>query len=98
MTQKWQKWQESQSPGSPESEWAGSTQPVPIRLHKAAYLASCRDPAATKGLEIRHICGNPRCGVVSHFRAGTKAENDHDKDYHQEQRGRSWQSFPPIQQ
>ena len=98
MTQRWQKWQERQSPGSPESECAGSTQPVPIRLHKAAFLASCGNPQAAKGLEIRHICGNPRCGVVSHFRAGTKRENERDKEYHEQHRGYSRQSFPPIQQ
>ena len=95
---KWQEWQQSKSPGSPEGELAGSTQPVPIRLHRAAFLASCRNPEAAKGLEIRHICGNTRCAVVSHFRAGTKRENERDREYHEQQRGCSRQSFPPVQQ
>ena len=96
-TEKWQQWQQ-QSPGSPEGELAGCTQPVPIRLHKAAFLACCPSPEAAQGLEIRHICGNPRCGVVSHFRAGTKLENEQDREYHARHRGCSRQSFPPLQQ
>lgn len=96
-TEKWQQWQQ-QSPGSPEGECAGVTQPVPIRLHKAVFLACCRSPEAAKGLEIRHICGNPSCGVASHFRAGTKRENELDRQYHAKHRGCSRQRFGPLQQ
>jgi hypothetical protein len=96
-TEKWQQWQQ-QSPGSPEGELAGCTQPVPIRLHKAAFLACCPSPEAAQDLEIRHICGNPSCGVVSHFRAGTKDENELDREYHARHRGCSRQSFQQLQQ
>ena len=87
----------SQSPGSPQSELAGSTQPVPIRLHKAAYLACCSNPEAEYGLEVRHICGNVRCGVVSHFRSGNKSENERDKRYKRGRVSYSPQAFPPLQ-
>jgi len=87
----------SLSPGSPSSEPAGLTQPVAIRLHKAAYLASCSDPMAANGLEIRHICGNPRCGVVSHFRAGSKSQNERDKKYKSGSASYSPEDFPPPQ-
>ena len=87
----------SMSPGSPESEPAGATQPVPIRLHKAAYLACCSDPKAAYGLEVRHICGNKRCGVVSHFRSGSKSENERDKSYKRGQASYCPESFPAVQ-
>jgi len=87
----------SLSPGSPNSESAGLTQPVAIRLHKAAFLASCSNPEAYHGLEIRHICGNTRCGVVSHFRAGSKRQNELDKQYKRGQASYSPESFPPPQ-
>ena len=81
--------------GSPESEAAGCTQPVPIYLHRAAFVACSADPEAASKLEMRHICGNPKCGVVSHFRGGTKEENDADKKHHAEHgKGTTWASFP----
>ena len=88
----------SMSPGSPESEPAGATQPVPIRLHKAAFLACCRNPEAANGMEIRHICGNARCGVVSHFRAGTKSDNERDKRFKLGHISYSPHAFEPLQQ
>ena len=87
----------SLSPGSPNSEPAGATQPVPIRLHKAAFLACCSDPEAANGLQIRHICGNERCGVVSHFRAGSQSENEADKRYKRGTTAYSPGTFPPPQ-
>lgn len=86
------------SPGSPTTEDAGLTQPVPIRLHLAAHKATYHQPEAANGLQIRHICGNSKCGVVSHFRIGTFEENERDKHHHREHGpGSSWQSFPPPQ-
>lgn len=93
------KWLEgfSMSPGSPRSELAGATQPVPIRLHKAAFLACCSDPKAANGLEVRHICGNKLCGVVSHFRSGSKSKNEHDKAYKRGRASYCPESFPTVQ-
>ena len=85
------------SPSSPSSELAGLTQPTPIRLHKAAFLASCSNPKAANGLEIRHICGNVKCCVVSHFRAGLKSQNEADKCYKRGKASYSPESFPPPQ-
>ena len=82
------------SPGSPS---AGSTQPVPMRLHRAAFLSTCDNPEADSRLEIRHICGNRACAVVSHFRPGTAAQNSQDREYHKLHPGCSPESFPPLQ-
>ena len=91
------------SPGSsPESSpscaAAGATQPLMIRLHRAAFLASCNDPQAYSGLEVRHICGNKACAVVSHFRAGDSNENAMDRSHHKRHRGSSYEAFAPPQQ
>ena len=85
------------SPGSPNGELAGSTQPVPIRLHKAAFLACCSNPKVANALEIRHICGNKRCAVVSHFRTGSKSQNECDKRYKRGRASYSPESFPTPQ-
>lgn len=85
------------SPGSPQ-DVVGCTQPVQIRLHRLAFLASCGDLEATSGLQIRHICGNKACAMVSHFRAGTTTANSADREYHKSRKGRSRESFPPLQQ
>ena len=87
----------SLSPSSPKSEAAGATQPVPIRLHRAAFLACCSDPKAASKLEIRHICGRPSCGVVSHFRSGLKSRNEADKPYKRGRASYSPESFPVVQ-
>ena len=78
--------------------FVGCTQPVQIRLHRLAFLASCGDLEATSGLQIRHICGNKACAMVSHFRAGTTTANSADREYHKSRKGRSRESFPPLQQ
>jgi len=76
----------------------GRTQPVLTRLHRAAMLAASTNPRAASKLEVRHVCGNPLCAVVSHYRAGTREENDQDAEYHREHgRGRSREGFSPPQ-
>ena len=60
-------------------------------------MACCSDPEAANGLEIRHICGNVRCGVVSHFRAGDKADNERDKRYKVGRASYSPEDFPHPQ-
>jgi len=90
------------SPGSgselsPASAKAGCTQPLMIRLHRAAFLATCDDPKAYSGMVIRHICGNCRCAVVSHLRAGDSDQNTMDREHHRRQRGSSWEAFPAMQ-
>jgi len=90
------------SPGSsyelsPTSAMAGCTQPLMVRLHRAAFLSTCDDPEAYSGFEIRHICGNRACAVVSHFRAGDCDENAMDRKHHWRKRGSSWQAFPALQ-
>ena len=82
---------------SPASAKAGCTQPLMIRLHRAAFLATCDDPNAYSGMEIRHICGNRACAVVSHFRAGSSDENTMDRSHHKRHRGSSLEGFPAPQ-
>jgi len=91
------------SPGSstecsPSCAAPGTTQPLMIRLHRAAFLASCGDPQAYSGLEVRHICGNRACAMVSHFRAGSGSENAMDRRHHKRRRGSSYEAFAPPQQ
>lgn len=87
----------SSSELSPASAKAGCTQPLMVRLHRAAFLATCDDPNAYSGMEIRHICGNRACAVISHFRAGSSDENTIDKRHHKRQRCSSWQGFQAPQ-
>jgi hypothetical protein len=81
------------SPGSPGQE-QGCTQPLLIRIHRAAALATSVDPAADSKLLVRHICENTRCGVVNHFRPGSQRENDDEKEYHRLNQGCSREHFP----
>ena len=67
--------EDSSPESSPASAKAGCTQPLLVRLHRAAFLATCDDPNAYSGMEIRHICGNRACAVISHFRTGDCDEN-----------------------
>ena len=82
---------------SPASAKAGCTQPLMIRLHRAAFLATCDDPQAFSGVLIRHICGNCRCAVISHLRAGNVDDNTKDRSHHKRQRCSSWEGFPAPQ-
>ena len=84
------------SPGSP-LDAMGHTQPVQIRLHRLAYLATCDDPEVATGLQVRHICGHKRCAVVSHFRIGDAAENEADEAEHESRPGCSREDFGPPQ-
>lgn len=82
---------------SPEDGRVGYTQPVQIRLHRLAFLACCADPKAASKLQVRHICGNKKCAVLSHFRAGDFAANKADGDKHKSNPGCSRESFGPLQ-
>lgn len=85
------------SPASPEDDSVGCNQPVQIRLHRLAILASSADKEAASQLQIRHICGRKRCAVVSHFRLGDHDANQQDKAEHKSRIGCSRESFGPPQ-
>ena len=85
------------SPASPKDDSVGCNQPVQIRLHRLAFMASCGDRKVDPELQIRHICGHKRCAMVSHFRPGDGAANQADKTEHRSKRGCSRQSFGPPQ-
>ena len=84
------------SPASPQDE-VGCNQPVQIRLHRAAYLATCADPEAASGLQVRHICGSKKCAVVSHYRLGNATDNKDDEDYHKSSYGCSRERHDAVQ-
>ena len=81
----------------PQEADVGCNQPVQIRLHRAAYLASCADPEAASGLQVRHICGNKTCAVVSHYRLGDATDNRDDENYHKSSYGRSRERHNAVQ-
>lgn len=87
----------STSPGTPGSEGEGRSQPVPIRLHRAAALAASATPEAHSSRLVRHVCGHKRCGVVAHFRFGTQDDNERDEEFHRTQPGCSREPFPHVQ-
>lgn len=87
----------SMSPDTPGGGAKGRTHPRLLDLHRAAALAASKDPSACNKADIRHICGNPRCAVIFHFRPGTKHQNDKDTAYHKAHPNRAPQSFPPWQ-
>jgi hypothetical protein len=75
----------------------GKTQPLLIRLHRAVALASSHDPSAGHAQLIRHVCGNKKCATCSHYRTGTKSENELDNQYHKSYPSRSRQDFGKVQ-
>ena len=85
------------TPGSPSSELAGQTQPLPIRLHRAAALALSTDPEVDSKLLVRHICGNKRCAIAAHYRFGTEADNKADEAHHRRHPGCSREVYQPRQ-
>ena len=87
----------SMSPGTPDLGQEGRTQPLPVRLHRAAALSVSGCPECDGKLILRHICGNKRCMVVAHFRPGTQAENSDDRDYHKTMLGCSREKHPCLQ-
>ena len=87
----------STSPGTPGSEAEGRTQPVLVRLHRAAALAASARPEADSKRWVRHICGNKRCLVVSHFRFGTQEQNERDEEYHETHPGCSREQHGSLQ-
>ena len=87
----------SLSPGTPSCERAGESQPLPIRLHRAAALALSTDPHADSRLVVRHICGHKRCAVAAHFRFGTEVDNKRDEEHHCVHPGCSRQVLPCLQ-
>ena len=87
----------SMSPGTPESGEEGRSQPLLVRLHRAAALAASATPETHSTQLVRHICGQKRCGVVAHFRFGTQGDNERDEEYHKTHPGCSRQSLPCVQ-
>ena len=87
----------SLSPGSPASAQAGQSQPLPIRLHRAAALALSTDPDGDSRLWVRHICGNKRCAVAAHFRFGSEEDNKADEAHHRVHPGCSREVLSPLQ-
>ena len=87
----------STSPGTPGTGGEGCTQPVPVRLHRAAALAASSTPEAHSTQLVRHVCGHKRCGVVAHFRFGTQAENERDEEHHRAHPGTCREALPRVQ-
>lgn len=83
---------DSTSPLSSE----GCTQPLMIRLHRAAGLSASPTPQAHSRQLFLHICGNKWCGVVAHFRPGTEEENRQDVRYHQRRPGCARIAYKPL--
>ena len=87
----------SMSPGSPGGDDAGHSSWTPGTLHRLSSLAASGDPGAVAKLWIRHICGEARCGVISHFRPGSRSDNEEDEKYHLAHPGCSREAFAPLQ-
>ena len=87
----------SLTPESPGHDLEGSTHPLPLLLHRAAYLAACPDSSAAVPTVVRHICGHDTCAVVAHYRAGTPDSNESDRQHHSHSRGTSREPFPRLQ-
>jgi len=85
----------SLTPGSDAGE-EGCTQPVPIRLHRAAAISAAADPTGVACMDILHICGRRNCGVVGHFRPGTAEDNRLDTLYHKSKPGCSRIDHPSL--
>lgn len=76
----------------------GKSQAVPFRLHRAAALAASLTPDEdAKCWGILHICGRKNCGVVAHYRPGSRHDNEEDEKYHRRARGCSRKRYPPLQ-
>ena len=93
---KWHDAFAASSPGSP-IQCEGCVYPLPIMLHRAAYLAACPDRTAAAPALVRHICGNSKCAVVAHFRTGTQESNESDRTHHKHHPGTSREALPPLQ-
>ena len=87
----------SASPQTPDSGERGRYQPVPVRLHRAAALATSATPEAHFGHVVRHVCGHKQCGVVAHFRFGTLGDNEDDEEHHRTHPGCSRECLPCLQ-
>ena len=87
----------SLTPESPGHDLEGSTCPLPLLLHRAAYFSACPDSSAAVPTVVRHICGHDTCAVVSHYRAGTPDSNESDRQHHTHSRGTSREPFPRLQ-
>lgn len=87
----------AEAPLTPTS-MEGSTQPMPILLHRAAALAASGQPDKdSKMYGVLHICGNKNCGVVGHYRPGTRGNNEADEDHHGRHPDTSRRSHPRLQ-
>ena len=76
----------------------GKRQCVPFRLHRAAALAASLSPDKDSNCwGILHVCGRKNCGVVAHYRPGSREDNEADEDYHLQWMGRSRKYHPPLQ-
>lgn len=76
----------------------GSTQPMPILLHRAAALAVSGQPDKDSNMHgVLHICGNKNCGTVGHYRPGTRPDNEADEEHHGRHPNTSRRPYPPLQ-
>jgi hypothetical protein len=54
-------------------------------LSRCAYIFSCEYHEGRfleKGMQVRHLCNNPKCCEPTHLKMGTVKENSHDKLVH----------------
>ena len=83
-------------PPSPDP-LAGCTQPLQVRLHRAAALAASSDQVGVSMNDSLHICGHKLCCVVGHFRPGGEADNRKDVAHHSKYPGTSRLAWPALQ-
>ena len=79
----------TEPPLTPDS-LEGCHRVMPILLHRAAALATSDQPERDcKKYGVLHICGRKNCGVVSHFRPGSRRDNELDEEHHRTRPGTS---------
>lgn len=87
----------AEAPLTPNSR-EGDVSPMLIRLHRAAAMAATATPEMdSKQWGVLHICGNKNCGVVGHFRPGTRMDNEADEKHHLKHPGTSRKRYRPWQ-
>ena len=76
----------------------GQSHPLLVRLHRAAALAASSNPTQDANKwGVLHICGYKNCGVVGHYRPGTRKDNEADEKHHLEHPGTSRKRHAPWQ-
>ena len=84
-------------PLTPDSA-EGQSHAMLVRLHRVAALAASPNPTRdAKMWGVLHICGRKNCGVVGHYRPGTRKDNEADEKHHLEHPGTARMPHAPWQ-